>query len=124
MKFSILVKIVLMMIMVGVAVKMIYQMTLYVWRNGKMTNEEKFSKGIVIYKTEDDVVCELWGASTKHADVIYSMNRDIEIDLFRRCQFADDPDYDIFQWLLYVASRQTWKTTARKIVKIALNEWY
>ena len=40
----------------------------------KMTNEEKFSKGIVIYKTEDDVVCELWGASTKHADVIYSMN--------------------------------------------------
>ena len=61
-----------------------------------MTNEEKFSKGIVIYKNEDNVVCELWGASTKHADVIYSMNRDIEIDLFRRCQFADDPDYDIF----------------------------
>ena len=50
-----------------------------------MTNEEKFSKGIVIYKTEDDVICELWGASTKHADVIYSMNQDIEIDLFRRC---------------------------------------
>ena len=90
----------------------------------KMTNEEKFSKGIVIYKTEDDVVCELWGSSTKHADVIYSMNRDIKNDLFARCQFADDPDYDIFQWLLYVASRQTWKTTARKIVKIALNEWY
>ena len=89
-----------------------------------MTNEEKFSKGIVIYKTENDVVCELWGASTKHADVIYSMNRDIEIDLFRRCQFADDSDHDIFQWLLYVASRQTWKNTAKKIVEIALNEWY
>ena len=89
-----------------------------------MTNEEKFSKGIVIYKTEDDVICELQGASTKHADVIYSMNRDIKNELFHRCQFADDPDYDIFQWLLYVASRQTWKTTARKIVKIALNEWY
>ena len=89
-----------------------------------MTNEEKFSKGIVIYKTEDDVVCELWGASTKHADVIYSMNQDIEIDLFRRCQFADDPDHDIFQWLLYVASRQIWKNTAKKIVEIALNEWY
>ena len=66
------------------------------------------------------VVCELWGASTKHADVIYSMNRDIEIDLFRRCQFADDPDHDIFQWLLYVASRQTWKNTAIKIPGIAL----
>ena len=89
-----------------------------------MTNEEKFAKGIVIYKTEDDVVCELWGASTKHADAIYSMNRDIRNELFYRCQFADDPDYDIFQWLLYVASKQTRKTTARKIVKIALNEWY
>ena len=89
-----------------------------------MTNEEKFRKGIVIYKTDDDVVCELWGASTKHADAIYSMNRDIRNELFHRCQFADDPDYDIFQWLLYVASRQTWKSTAKKIVKIALNEWY
>lgn len=89
-----------------------------------MTNEEKFSKGIVIYKTEDDVICELWGASTKHADVIYSMSRDIENELFHRCRFADDPDHDIFQWLLYVASRQTWKNTAKEIVEIALNEWY
>ena len=40
-----------------------------------MTNEEKFSKGIVIYKTEDDVICELWGASTKHADVISSCSK-------------------------------------------------
>ena len=85
-----------------------------------MTNEEKFSKGIVVYRTEDDVVCELWGASTKHADVIYSMNKDIENGLFARCQFAD---HDIFQWLLYVASRQTWKQTAIEIVEIALNEW-
>ena len=88
-----------------------------------MTNEEKFRKGIVIYKTEDDVVCELWGASTKHADVIYSMNRDIKNELFHRCEFADSADHDIFQWLLYVASRQTWKHTAIKIVEIALNEW-
>ena len=90
----------------------------------KMTNEEKFQKGIVIYKTEDDVVCELWGASTKHADVIYSMNRDIENKLFHRCQFADNSDHDIFQWLLYIASIQTWKNTAREIVEIALAEWY
>ena len=89
-----------------------------------MTNEEKFRKGIVIYKTDDDVVCELWGASTKHPDLIYSMNQDIKNDLFCRCLFADNPDHDIFQWLLYVASRQTWKTTAKEIVEIALNEWY
>ena len=54
-----------------------------------MTNEEKFSKGIVVYRTEDDVICELWGASTKHADVIYSMNQDIKNNLFTKCQFAD-----------------------------------
>ena len=89
-----------------------------------MTNEEKFSKGIVVYRTEDDVICELWGASTKHADVIYSMNRDIKNELFHRCQFADNPDHDIFQWLLYVASRQIWKTTAKEIVKMANEEWF
>ena len=89
-----------------------------------MTNEEKFSKGIVIYKKDNDVICELWGASTKHADVIYSMNRDIKNDLFVKSRFADSPNHDIFQWLLYIASRQTWKTTAKEIVEIALTEWY
>lgn len=88
-----------------------------------MTNEEKFQKGIVIYKTEDDVVCELWGASTKHADVIYSMNRDIEHGRFARNQFSDNVDEDIFQWLLLVASWQTWKRTAIQIVEIAMSEW-
>ena len=89
-----------------------------------MTNEEKFQKGIVIYKTEDDVICELWGTSTKHADAIYSMNQDIKNDLFVKCFLENDTDHDIFQWLLYVASGQIWKTTAREIVEIALNEWY
>ena len=89
-----------------------------------MSNEEKFSKGIVVYRTEDDVVCELWWTSTKHADVIYSMNRDIKNGLFVKCEFTDDPNHDIFQWLLYVASGLTWKTTAKKIVEIALKEWY
>ena len=87
-----------------------------------MTNEEKFRKGIVIYKTDDDVVCELWGASTKHPDLIYSINRDIKNELFHRCQFADDQDHDIFQWLLYLPSRRTGKSTEKKIVKIALKE--
>ena len=88
-----------------------------------MTNGEKFQKGIVIYKTDDDVICELWRASTKHADVIYSMNRDIENGLFYRCDYASNPDHDIFQWLLYVASRQIWKTTAIEIVEIAMSDW-
>ena len=89
-----------------------------------MTNEEKFAKGIVIYKTEDDVICELWGASTKHADVVHSMKRDIEHGRFSRNEFYSNTDNDIFQWLLCVASWQTWKHTAKKIVEIALEEWY
>lgn len=89
-----------------------------------MTNEEKFRKGIVVYKTDDDVICELWGSSTKHADAIHSMKFAIENGLFVRCALADNPDYDIFQWLLFVASVQMWKDTAKKIVEIALAEWY
>ena len=89
-----------------------------------MTNEEKFSKGIVIYKTDDDVVCELWGASTKHADTIYSMKRDIENGLFIKSPLEDNLDSDIFQWLLFVASLQMWRHTAKEIVETALKEWY
>ena len=89
-----------------------------------MTNEEKFSKGVVVYKTEDDVVCELWGSSTKHADAIVSMKWTIKNGLFTKCQFADNSDHDIFQWLLFVASMQMWKPTAKEIVEIALAEWY
>ena len=50
--------------------------------------------------------------------------QDIENGLFTKCQFADNPDHDIFQWLLFVASRQTWKYTAKEIVEIAFAEWY
>lgn len=89
-----------------------------------MTNEEKFEKGIVVYTTEDDVICELWGASTKHADVIHSMKRDIEHGRFSPSQYANDRDHDIFQWLLCVASWQTWKSTAKKIAEVALADWY
>ena len=89
-----------------------------------MTNEEKFAKGIVIYKTEDDVICELWGSSTKHADTIHSMKKDIAQERFVPNGYTDNKDYDIFQWLLCVASWQTWKHTAKRIVEIALKEWY
>ena len=89
-----------------------------------MTNEEKFSKGIIIYKTDDNVICELWGSSTKHADTIHSMKHDVENGLFTKYQFADNPNHDIFQWLLFVASLQMWKHTAKRIVEIALSEWY
>lgn len=89
-----------------------------------MTNEEKFKKGIVVYKTNDDVICELWGSSTKHADTICSMKRDIKNGLFTKSPLEDNLDSNIFQWLLFVASLQMWRHTAKEIVEIALNEWY
>ena len=89
-----------------------------------MTNEEKFCKGIIIYKTDDDVICELWSASTKHADAIYSMNTMVESGKFERCPLSESKDHDIYQWLLYVASIQMWKNTAKEIVKIASEEWF
>lgn len=33
-----------------------------------MTKEERFASGIVVEKIDNDYVCELWGASTKHPD--------------------------------------------------------
>lgn len=90
-----------------------------------MTKEEKFRKKIVVYKTDDDdVICELWGASTKHADAIYSMNSMVENGLFIRCAFSDNADHDIYQWLLYVASIQMWKNVAKEIVEVANAEWF
>ena len=89
-----------------------------------MTNEEKFKKGIVIYKTEDDVVCELWGGSTKHADAIYTMNTHIKQGLFVRSFFSDSIEEDVYQWLLFIASIQMWKITAKEIVDIAIQDWF
>ena len=53
-----------------------------------MTIEEKFRKGIVVYKNEEnDYVCELWGASTKHPDSIFHMNSDGE---YKKSGLYDD----------------------------------
>ena len=89
-----------------------------------MTNEEKFRQSIVIYKTEDDVVCELWGGSTKHPDATYTMNSQIKQGLFVRSVFSNSIEEDVYQWLLFIASIQMWTTTAKEIVDIATKDWY
>ena len=33
-----------------------------------MTLEEKFASRIIVEKVDNDYICELWGASTKHPD--------------------------------------------------------
>lgn len=87
-----------------------------------MTNEEKFKKGIVVYKNkENDYVCELWGASTKHPDSIFRMNHDGK---YKKNGLYDDDKYEVYQWLLWIASNLTWRFHARELVEYALREWY
>ena len=87
-----------------------------------MTNEEKFRAGTVVYKDDDgDYVCELWGASTRHPDVVYHMNADGE---YRKGYLYNDDKYEVFQWLLSIAANQNFRFHAYSIVQYALREWY
>ena len=36
-----------------------------------MTLEERFASGIVVKELDNDYICELWGASTKHPDASF-----------------------------------------------------
>ena len=88
----------------------------------QMTNEEKFKKGIVVYKNEEnDYVCELWEASTKHPDSIFHMNHDGK---YKKSGLYDDDKYEVYQWLLWIASNLTWRFHARNLAEYALREWY
>ena len=87
-----------------------------------MTNEEKFKKGIVVYKNdENDYVCELWGASTKHPDSVFHMNHDGK---YKKSDLYDDDKYEVYQWLLWIASNLTWRFYARNLAEFAIREWY
>ena len=87
-----------------------------------MTNAEKLAKGIVVYKNdENDYVCEMWGGSTKHADVIYHMNYDKK---YRKSGLYDDDKYEVFQWLLWIAGNLTFRFHAKELTEFALAEWY
>ena len=85
-----------------------------------MTNAEKFSKGIVVYKNdEDDYVCELWGASTKHPDSIFHMKYDEKFTISPYFSIESQ----IFQWLCWIASQQNFPPHAEAIVDYAMKNW-
>ena len=87
-----------------------------------MTKEEKFFRqGYVVYKQDDDYVCELWGASTKHPDSIYRMNGD---KMYIKSGLYDDDVYEVYQWLLWIASNLRFRPYAKKLAEYALREWY
>ena len=87
-----------------------------------MTIEEKFRKGIVVYKNEEnDYVCELWRASAEHPDSIFHMNADGE---YKKSGLYKDDKYEVFQWLLWIASNLTFQFHAYALASYAMKEWY
>lgn len=85
-----------------------------------MTNEEKFSKGVVVYKKDDDYICECWGASTKHPDTFDRMSAwmdMVDTSIIPKQQ-------QVFQWLLYLASRRMFPFHAKQLAEYALENWY
>ena len=76
-------------------------------------------KDYKIFIGDEDVIFEVWGASTKHPDANYSMMADVNKGKFvlnpLNMKLADN----IFQWLLYIASQQMFTCTSKEIVEYA-----
>ena len=73
---------------------------------------------IKVYLNKDnDYVCELWGASTKHPDSIFYMKD------FKKVDFIEDK-YQVYQWLLKCASNLTFPPHAKKLADYANKHWY
>ena len=69
-------------------------------------------------KTKDTCL-ELWGASTKHPDCYFSMNWHCENGKFKKNTLWQDNMFDLYQWLLYIASCVTFPFTAKELVELA-----
>ena len=65
-----------------------------------------------------DWTCELWGASTKHPDAKFYFK-----DWEDKTPFIEDK-YQIFQWLLWIASKRQWPFHAKELTEYALKNWY
>ena len=65
-----------------------------------------------------DWTCELWGASTKHPDAKFYYS-----DWEDKTPFIEDK-YQIFQWLLWIASKRQWPFHAKELTEYALKNWY
>ena len=73
---------------------------------------------IKVYLDENnDYVCELWNASTKHPDSCFNMKN------FKKVEFIEDK-YQVYQWLLECASKLTFPFFAKELVDYANKHWY
>lgn len=80
--------------------------------------EERFQAGIIVAKDGNDIICELWGASTKHCDSCYLFS-----EWNDKTDLLEDED-QIFQWLLWIASTRMFPFHARRIVDFATKNFY
>ena len=73
---------------------------------------------IKVWEENNDYFCELWGGSTKHPDASFKFSEWKDIDSIIK------PKYQVFQWLLWIASRRQFPFHAKEIAKYALENWY
>ena len=77
-----------------------------------------FKSGIILKKTDNDYVLELWGASTKHPDSVFRYS-----EWENKSEYFEDK-YQIYQWLLNCASRLSFPFHAKNLVDYANEHWY
>lgn len=70
-------------------------------------------------ETAEDFFFEAWGASTKHPDRTAQMRKT------KGFTVSEDihPKYQVFQWLLYLASESAFPFHAESLVEYALENW-
>ena len=78
---------------------------------------------------EGDYVCEMWGGSTKHPDLVYHLLDNEEgrthfeiapwVDTTEDCEVRSQ----IFQWLCWIASQQMIPMHAEAVIDYAMKNW-
>ena len=68
--------------------------------------------------SEKDWTCKLWGGSTSHPDAKFYFK-----DWGDKTRFIEDK-YQIFRWLLWIASKRQWPFHAKELTEYALENWY
>lgn len=92
-----------------------------------MLTESPYTNGEIIYtdseyfyliRTDNDVVFESWHTSTKHPDVTYRYSN------WKNKSVIIDDDFQIYQWLLFIASDTLFPFRAKEIARFAENVYH
>ena len=93
-----------------------------------MLTESPYTKGTIIYadrrndlfliRTDSDIVFETWSSSTKHPDSIHKFN-----SWENKSRFIDN-DFQVYQWLLFIASDTLIPFHAKEIVDFATEVYH